>query len=102
MDDVNDLNLSERSAGQGSATSGRGSVVYDENLVVGPVGHPGMIDNRKRFKRGQGGEREREPMLCQKMERGDDKEDRHQRRYEGLCADNIGMQRDSCVLLLPE
>lgn len=79
-------------------------MVYSENLVVGPVGHPGMIDDRKRFKKGQGGERERErePMLCQKMEEGDDKGDGHQRKHGGLCADNIGIQRDSCALLLPE
>lgn len=70
--------------------------------MVGPVGHPGMIDDRKRFKKGQGGEREREPMLRQKMEGGDDKQDGHQRKHGGLCADNIGIQRDSCVLLLPE
>lgn len=65
--------------GQGSATSGGGTVVYHDNLVVGPVGHPGMIDDRKWFNQGQG------------MERDDDKEDGHQQKHEGLCADYIGM-----------
>lgn len=85
--DVNDLNLGKRLAGNSSVTSG-GGLVCGGDIVIGPEGHPGVIDDWELFKQGQ---EKRKLMVFKNMDQGCDKEDGQHRRA-GLYA---GMQRGS-------
>lgn len=86
-----DLSLREGLARQKLAAPRSRPVVYDENIIVSPVGHPGMIDDRKRFKQRQWEGHEPEPKMYKKLNE-DGKEDGHLHKHAGLCADEIGMQ----------
>lgn len=56
-----------------------------------------MICGRNQFKQGQVEVREEEPSMYKNMDE-DNKEDGHQHKHAGLCADEIGMRHHSYFL----
>ncbi|KAL0635304.1 hypothetical protein Q9L58_005792 [Maublancomyces gigas] len=87
-DDDNDLNLRERLVRQRPATPCCWTPFRDGNFVASPEGYPGMICDRNRFKQEQVEDLEAEPNMYKNMD-DNNKEDGHQHKHAGLCADEI-------------
>lgn len=95
--DDNNLNLRERLVRQRPATPCCWTPFRDENLIASPEGYPGIICDENRFKQRQVEDLEAKPNIYRNMD-DDNKEDGHQHKHAGLCADEIGMRYRSYFL----